>query len=361
MKKILLVLTGGTIGSLADESGHNEARAGEAVSLLQEGFAKSGSPAADAEFETAMPLNLLSENMTPARWGQLAGYLKTVRWEEYEGMILAHGTDTLSFTANFLSLVLAGAEIPVFLVSSDYNLRDERANGGENFRAAVELLTRGIAPDLYVPYRNADGQMYLHRGAHLCQSGDYTADFFSADRIRLLAPGEGEGRGPAEPCYRLPAQKGAWPRPWPGRGEGPKLLNQLESMEKTVLWVRPYVGLDYDSLNLEGVKAVVHGLYHSSTACAEAAREGEEYTSYSVLHLLDRCREKGIPLYLQPCDPDAYGYSSTGLLLKAGAKALYGMIPEMAYVKTWLAVNLGLGGRLQEEFLTSQLNGEQIR
>ena len=76
MKKILLVLTGGTIGSLADESGHNEARAGEAVSLLQEGFAKSGSPAADAEFETAMPLNLLSENMTPARWGQLAGYLK---------------------------------------------------------------------------------------------------------------------------------------------------------------------------------------------------------------------------------------------------------------------------------------------
>ena len=360
MKKILLVLTGGTIGSLADASGHNEARAGEAVSLLQKGFAQSGSPEAGAEFETAMPLNLLSENMTPARWNQLIRYLKTVRWEEYEGVILAHGTDTLGFTANFLSLVLAGAEIPVFLVSSDYNLRDERANGGENFRAAVELLARGIAPDLYVPYRNGDGQMYLHRGCHLCQSGDYTADFFSADRIRLLAPGEGESRGPAEPRYRLPAKRGAWPRPWPGRGDGPRLLRQLETMDQKVLWVRPYVGLDYDCLNLEGVKAVVHGLYHSSTACAEAAREGESYGSCSVLRLLERCRQNQIPLYLQPCDPEAYTYSSTGLLLKAGARALYGMIPEMAYVKTWLGVNLGLGGRLLEEFLAGEQNGERI-
>ena len=72
MKDILLILTGGTIGSLADETGHNEARADQAVSLLEEGFRQSGSPFAGAAFTTQMPLNVLSENMTPARWATLA-------------------------------------------------------------------------------------------------------------------------------------------------------------------------------------------------------------------------------------------------------------------------------------------------
>lgn len=352
MKDILLILTGGTIGSLADETGHNEARADQAVSLLEEGFRQSGSPFAGAAFTTQMPLNVLSENMTPARWATLAAALKAVDWAAWQGVIIAHGTDTLGFSANFLSLLLAGAPVPVCLVSSDYNLADSRANGPANFRAAVELISGGLAPGVYAPYQNADGKMYLHKGSRLHQSGDYTADFFSPGSLELNAPA-----APGQ-SYALPAGSADWAAP--AAAAGPALLPRLENMDKKVLRLQPYVGLDYANVNLDGVQAVVHGLYHSATACAQIAAPGQEYDSFSLLHLQARCSGAGIPLYLQPCNSEAYGYSSTGILLGAGAKALWGMIPEMAYVKTWLGVNLGFAGEELDEFLNRDICGEHF-
>ena len=56
-----------------------------------------------------------------------------------DGIILTHGSDTIQYTAALLSYVLK-PEIPVMIVCSNYVLEDEKANGFDNFCAAVDFI-----------------------------------------------------------------------------------------------------------------------------------------------------------------------------------------------------------------------------
>lgn len=56
-----------------------------------------------------------------------------------EGIILTHGSDTIQYTASFLSCIEEFTHIPVMVVCSNYVLTDNRANGLRNFSAAVDL------------------------------------------------------------------------------------------------------------------------------------------------------------------------------------------------------------------------------
>ena len=51
----------------------------------------------------------------------------------YDGVIITHGTDTLQYTAAFTGYIMAGAQIPIVLVSANYVLEDVRSNGVDNF------------------------------------------------------------------------------------------------------------------------------------------------------------------------------------------------------------------------------------
>ncbi len=332
MKKLLLILTGGTICSRANEAGHNFSDQAKAAPRLIETFQAGDSPARGAEFDTLALLDILSENMTVPRWNTLLDGLRGVDFGAYQGVLIAHGTDTLAYTASLLSLVLAGVGVPVVLISSDYSLDDPRNNGTENFRRGVELIAAGLTPGVYAVYRNSDGVTYCHRGAHLRQCGDYTNDFFSRDMVPVSAA------------------------PLGGGAAGEPLLYKMAPLTDSVLFLRPYVGIRYDRYSLEGVQAVVHGLYHARTACVEATAADPGYSARSALSLLDRCRERGIPFYIQPCRAEDFAYSSTAYLFDHGARGLYGMTPEMAYVK--VLVSLSLPAEERAAFLARDIAGE---
>ena len=72
-------------------------------------------------------------------------------------------------------------------------------------------------------------------------------------------------------------------------------INEDWHLKNCVLMITPYVGLDYDSFNYSKFSAVLHGTYHSGTACAEPLEN-------SVLHLMDLCKEENadIDIYLSP-------------------------------------------------------------
>ena len=95
-----------------------------------------------------------------------------------------------------------------------------------------------------------------------------------------------------------------------------------------VLKLHPYVGVRYDCISLKGIRAVLHTLYHSSTA-------PKELTAFAM-----RCREEGVLLYILPCDAEDYNYETTRELLVAGARPLQGITEETAYIRLLLGTEM---------------------
>lgn len=337
--RILVMLTGGTICSSTNKKGERYSDASH-VKIVEK-FQKSESPWRQVQMDTSVPMDILSENMTVKTWNVLLNTFRKVDWNAYRGVILLHGTDTLAYTAALLAIVLAGAPIPVCLVSSQLPLSDPQTNGHANFRCAVELIMNGIAPNVYAVYRNSDNVLYVHYGALLLQCANYSDDFFSVDAMAVPDA--------ANAC--LPG-KAFQTRPMP--------LYRMGPLTDCVLMVTPYVGIRYDRYNLTGVRAVVHGTYHSQTVCVERKGGRGDYSSYSILSFMDRCRDLGVTLLHAPCSPSAYRYESTGDILARGAGYIRGQTNEMAYVKAMVGCALGLKGEALEEFVNRSVNYEQF-
>ena len=323
MKKILMVLTGGTICSSKGSSGLNDLDTDKAsltlVSIYRE---KTGDE--DTTFETVSPINTLSENMTTDKWNALIDMLRRVTLTDYSGIIFLHGTDTLHLTAALMSQLFEGVALPVILVSAHRILSDPVSNGVDNLDIAVRIIRAGIA-GVFVPYRNTDGRKLVHLASELQECGDYSEDFFSAgmrDIEKLISDGRWVSeKSTEETDTETDTETGA-----ESRG---LLLNDVGRLADNILYIRPYVGQDYSRYDLTGVSAVLLGLYHSSTA----RTEGGEEDKTSALYLLARCREAGVPLYIFPCQDGAYRYSSTKPLLDGGAQPLYGGTWEWQYTK----------------------------
>ncbi len=331
--KILLVLTGGTICSFADSVGEKSPDTKKADYLIKEIFKNSGSEFSGTEFVDKFPMSILSENMTPKHWGELIKKLREYDMESYRGVIILHGTDTLAYTSAMLSLVLAGLCVPVFMVSSGLPLTEDEANGNANFRVAVELIMKGIKPNLYVPYRNKNGDMLIHLGSHLTQCPNLSNDFHSLDEYGVDA--------------EKPTYDGVG---WQSSG---RLFEKIEEFENEVLKIEPYVGLDYSRISLEEIKAVCHGTFHSETL---SVGEGES-DPYSVFSLKE-CFSGEIPLFLTPCQYDAGTqkpcYETTADAINNGAVSVWGMTSEMVYVKAMVGVALGFSKNKLIKFLVEE-------
>lgn len=98
------------------------------------------------EFFVEEPYRILSENMNAGYVNRLADCVrKVMARNDSEGIIITHGTDTLQYTAALLSYVFGTDCVPVLLVSSDFPLEDERANGMRNFHesSGIYKMQRG--------------------------------------------------------------------------------------------------------------------------------------------------------------------------------------------------------------------------
>ena len=360
-KNILIILTGGTICSFANENGEQESDTKKAETLIVHNFRKSDSIYGDesvVEFTTKSPLDILSENLTIKHWNTLINKMKRYNYSEYDGVIILHGTDTLAYTASLLSLILSGINIPVFLVSSQLPIYEEEANGNENFRTAVEHIVKGIKSNIYVAYRNdeivkgkVESAMYIHYASHLLQCPNHSNNFYSAD-MKLIKKQE--------------FWKGTQSTP------GEMLLYSLNKLTNCVLKITPYVGIDYSRFSLKGVKVILHHTYHSGTMAVNPYHEspltaGEQlidYTKDSIMHLIKRCKSgtTGTELYIEPCNKEnTYLYETTGIVLRSNVGTSWRTTSEMAYVKLLIGCALGYKGEELQAFIDKEINGEFIR
>ncbi len=346
---ILLVLTGGTICSFA-QNGAQVSDTKKAQTLIVQKFRQSDCIYRSEElvsFEAKSPLDVLSENMTVEHWNTLISALKSYDLASYDGVIILHGTDTLAYTSSLLSILLAGTPVPVITVSAQLPLYEAGTNGNANFKAATELIVNGIKPNVYSVYANgrADERvMYVHYAAHLLQCANHSNDFFSADMTPVSmenAVFEGKQSTRSE-----------------------MLLASCPALSASVLKISPYVGLDYGCFSLDGIKAVLHGTYHSSTVAVDTVSDTPEGSRASILYLAKRLASapSPIPLFIEPCDKDAcYAYETTKKALERGIRPIKGLSTEMAYAKLLIGTAFGLEADELEAFVLDEINGEKLQ
>ena len=356
MKNILVVFTGGTIGSIASE-GTIKTSSAAPFKLIQQ-FQQHYKNHQQIHFSTIQPVQILSENLAPCVWQTLIAAIEAQQPDQYDGIIMTHGTDTLAYTAAALSFYFNALKIPMLLVSSDYPLDDPRANGLENFTCAVEFILQDIQAGVFVPYRNQQHITQVHRGPRLASSLQLSGDFFSVqgksfmqfenEQFSLLNPSTTSIHKKKSP---LPQGEG-WEREIIQR----KIPRIKANFSERILMIKPYPGLNYTHFNLENADAVLHDLYHSGTACA-SAQWGK---NYSLLEFIKRCGEQNIKVYLAPAIQFLDAYQSTRALIEQGAEMIWNMSIEAAYVKLMLAYGNFSDEQQRGAFIDLDIAGEHV-
>ena len=135
MKKILFIATGGTIASAKTENGLTPAITSE--ELLNAVPQVKNLCAVD----TVQPYSLDSTNMCWKQWIHVAEIIRD-NYAKYDGFVIAHGTDTLSYAAATLSYLIQKNEKPVVLTGAQKSIEvpdgDARRNLFEAFVYATD-------------------------------------------------------------------------------------------------------------------------------------------------------------------------------------------------------------------------------
>ena len=153
---ILLIYTGGTIGMKEDPA--LGALTPFDFSQILEEVPELGKFAYRIDSHTFSPL-IDSSDVEPSLWIELA-HLIEERYDEYDGFVILHGTDTMAYSASVLSFMLEGLTKPVIFTGSQLPIGTPRTDGKENLISAVEIAaakdTEGYAlvPEVCICFDN---------------------------------------------------------------------------------------------------------------------------------------------------------------------------------------------------------------
>ena len=144
---ILIIYTGGTIGMKTD------AATGALVpfdfSGIYEEFPSLKRLNVDIDVETMNPV-IDSSNVSPENWVTLARLIRD-NYARYDGFVVLHGTDTMSYTASALSFMLENLSKPVVFTGSQIPIGVLRTDGRENLITAIEIAGARIGDRPEVP------------------------------------------------------------------------------------------------------------------------------------------------------------------------------------------------------------------
>ena len=141
MKKILFIATGGTIASKKTENGLTpQITPEELLSYIPEVEGL-------CEITAVNPFNLDSSNVVPENWSTLVKVVKE-HYEDYDGFVIAHGTDTMAYTAAALSYMIQNSEKPIVITGAqrpiNLDITDAKTNLSDSFYYACDDASQGV-------------------------------------------------------------------------------------------------------------------------------------------------------------------------------------------------------------------------
>jgi len=337
-KKILILYTGGTIGGdLTDVETGGVIEAELRKDQFEKEFKKIA-PDLNKEVDwqiRGLGINKFSEHMTPSDWVQIArGIHETIVTSKnggVDGIVVAHGTDTLAYTAAAVSFMLPGLEIPVVITGSNYPLMHPKSDAARNLYDAIFVARHESMDGVYVVFSGVPEECStIHLGTRVrkiafegnCFASINTEPIGVIQRKKSLlgASTKDSIKFLNEPLFRAARE---------ARERVPfQLLNRVNG---NIAFLAIYPGF-YPEKIQEAIKSdpggIILDLYNSGTSCTK----GE----YSLIPAIEEAVRRNIPVFVTSqhigsVEMDIYGSSVE--LRKAGAVPLHDMIREAAIPK----------------------------
>ncbi len=309
---ISIIGTGGTIASYVDY--HTGA---VHPALSSEDFVFSVPELVDeANIRASLLFNILSEDMKPEYWIRIARKIKEEA-KYADGIVIPHGTDTMSYTSSALAFMFEKLSLPVVLVGSQRSSDRPSSDAYINLISAVKVAKTDIGEVVVVMHATTNDDIcHIHRGTRVRKMHTSRRDAFKSINSRPI--GEVGEKVKFYGEYRK-------------RDEEMILKDKMDTKVSLIYF---YPGMSADMLEslLDGMHGAVimgTGLGHISSKLIpivkKAVRDG------TVIGITSQCLYGRVNLNV---------YSTGRELKNAGVIPLEDMLPEVAYTKMmWLLGN----------------------
>jgi L-asparaginase len=134
--KILLLYSGGTVGMISSADGFKPMDNFEEL-LKSKLTERNQSALPDFDFISLDKL-IDSANLVPANWTELGEKLMSC-WQNYDGFVVLHGTDTMAYTASALSFMFQGNDKTIVVTGSQIPLSEHYSDALDNIEHSMRL------------------------------------------------------------------------------------------------------------------------------------------------------------------------------------------------------------------------------
>jgi len=323
LPRVAIISTGGTIASRVDY------RTGGVRPALSASDLYSVVPELSeiALIDAQILYSIFSENITPKHWSEIAETVAHHIEKGVTGVVIAHGTDTMGYTAAALSFALQDLPVPVILVGSQRSADRPSSDAATNLTGAVTAAARALFAEVVLAMHEtvSDKAIVFHRGTRVRKCHTSRRDTFKSvnasplariinGRVEMLT----EDYGKRDPTRKLVLK--------PHFDEKVALVKFHPGLDPGIIeW---YIDKKYRGIVFEGT-----GLGHISHYCYSAVRRAIE--NNMVVAMTSQCIWGRLQMSVYDTGRD---------LLEMGVIPLEDMLPETALVKLmWVLGQTGDG------------------
>ncbi len=338
LPRISILSTGGTIASKIDY------RTGAVTSQFSAEDILLAIPELEeiADYNCRIIYNILSENMRPSYWVELARAVYEEIKNGADGIMITHGTDTMMYTAAALSFMIE-TPVPIVLVGSQRSADRPSSDNAMNAVCAAAVATSDIAEVCVVMHGStSDDFCSIHRGTKVRKMHTSRRDAFQSINAKPI------GR------VEYPSRKMKILSNHVKRGE--KKLALHDKLEPKCALIKYATGASSESL-----------LFHSGSGYKGIVIEGTGlgHVSTEWVPIIRTTTNAGIPIVMvsqcingRVCDRV---YDTGRDILKAGAIEGEDMLPEVAIVKLMWALGQSSDIGKVRELMRTNIAGEITR
>jgi glutamyl-tRNA(Gln) amidotransferase subunit D len=337
LSRVVIMSTGGTIASRVDY------RTGAVRSALSASDLYGVVPELSdiARVDTQILFSLYSENITPKHWTEIAQEVAKHISRGVSGVIIAHGTDTMAYTAAALSFALQNLPVPVILVGAQRSSDRPSSDAATNLIGAVQAAAKAPFAELVIAMHEtfSDTAIIINRGTKVRKCHTSRRDTFKPVN--------------ATPIARIKDQEIIMlTEDYKKRASAKKLVLKPNFSDKVAL-VKFHPGLDPEVINWyvdRGYKGILlegSGLGHVSKYCFDPIKNAVKQGV--VVALASQCIWGRVNMHVYDTGRD---------LLTLGVIPLEDMFPETALVKLMWVMGQTSNAKEAKKLLKANVAGE---
>lgn len=333
-KKICIIFTGGTIGMVPSEKGYIP-KAGVFEPLLRSINDIHRPEFPEWELVEFSPL-LDSSNIAVQDWNKI-GRLIARRYDEFDGFVVLHGTDTMAYSASALSFMLENLSKPVIFTGSQIPLCMMRSDGLDNIVNAILIAASGRVHEVCLYF----GGMLLRGNRSTKMSADLLEAFDSPNAPHLAETGIEIQYHDAVICPK---------------GTGSLHLQEFMDVPIGVLKVFPGIQFElFESIMTEKLKGVVFEAFGAGNIPSGRGSEllplvERAYRNGTIITVCSQCQRGAVSLGT---------YETSAGLAKADAVSGGDMTIEAAVTKLYYLFSCGYSKEEIRRKMEENLCGER--